>query len=181
MPTRDEISAALAAQRQRVEDWFRAASDAEMSREVTESEVPGAAMWTPKDHLAHVLGVERFFQGAIKRALDGADDPLGFFTQTGSDDSKAHSDLINQANERGASRYRAEPAAALLARFAETRLATLALLDALDDARLAQPVAHSPYGADTTIGSLFATIASHGVSHIQWLDTAIAKRDARSE
>ena len=181
MSTRDEIITALAAQRQRVEDWFQALPDAEMEREVTESEVAGAAMWTPKDHLAHVLGVERFFQGAIKRALDGVDDPLGFFTQTGSDDPAAHSDLINQANERGAIRYRAEPAAALLARFAEARQATLALLDTLDDARLAQPVAHSPYGADTTIGSLFATVASHGVRHIRWLEGAVAGRDAWSE
>lgn len=181
MPTREEIITALAAQRQRVEDWFQAAPDAEMSREVTASEVPGAAMWTPKDHLAHVLGVERFFQGAIKRALDGVDDPLGFFTQTGSDDPQAHSDLINQANERGASRYRAEPAAALLARFSEARQATLALLGSLDDARLGQPVAHSPYGADTTIGSLFNIIATHGVMHIEWLDDAVAGRHSRSE
>jgi uncharacterized damage-inducible protein DinB len=181
MPTRDEIITALAAQRQRVEDWFRALSDAAMEREVTESEIPGAAMWTPKDHLAHMLGVERFFQGAIKRALDGADDPLGFFTQTGSDDPEAHSDLINQANERGASKYRAEPAASLLARFAEARQTTLALLDSLDDARLEQPVAHSPFGADTTIGSLFKIIATHGVMHIRWLNTAIAGRGAQSE
>lgn len=181
MPTRDEIIAALMAQRQPVEEWFQALPDAEMEREATESEVAGAAMWTPKDHLAHVLGGERFFQGVIKRALEGADDPLGFYTHTGSDDPAAHNDLINQANERGALRYRAEPTEALLARFAETRQATLALLDTLDDARLAQPVAHSPYGADTTIGSLFAIIASHGVRHIRWLDAAIAKRDARSE
>lgn len=177
MPTRNEITNALAAQQERLNAWFHALSHDEMLRPVTASEVENATMWTPKDHLVHVLGAERYLQGAIKRAMDGAEDAIGFFTQTGTDDHAAHRNVINQANERSASKYRAEPVEAIFARMDETRQATLALLKATDDAQLAQSVAHSPFG-DGTLGALFLTVAQHGGQHIAWLDAALTARDA---
>lgn len=176
MSTHEEIIAALANQRRQVEGWFAALPAGEESRPVTASEVAGGEMWSPRDHLAHVLGVERFFQGAIKRMLGGADDPLGFFTATGSDDPADHFAMINQANERSANKYRDATVAALLGRFDETRQATLALLATLDEAQLARTVPHSPYD-DSTLGGLFRLIASHGIQHLGWLDSAIAARD----
>ncbi len=179
MTSRDEITAALSAQRERVETWFHALSDAEMLRPATASEIAGGEMWTSKDHLAHVLGVERYFQGAIKRALSNAEDALGFFTQTGSADHAAHRNLINQSNERSLTRYREETAAALFARLGETRQATLALLETIDDARLAQSIAHSPFG-DGTISALFMGIAQHGLQHVTWLNDAHAGHGAHN-
>ncbi len=180
MSTRERITEALAAQRQRIDQWFHALPEAELLRPLTPSEVAEGEMWTAKDHLAHVLAAERFFQGAIKRALGGAEDPLGFYTQTGSDDHKAHLAVINQMNERGATHYRDEPVAALFTRLDETRQATLALLASLDDAQLEQVVAHSPF-SDSTIGGLLMMVAQHNLQHIRWLNTAIARRDAPSE
>lgn len=174
MPTRDEISVALATQRKAIEGWFGALSDEEMRRPVTASEVEGGEMWAPKDHLAHVLGSERFFQGAIRRALGGADDPLGFYTHLGSDDRIALRAMLNQANEQSAQKYRQESAESIMGRLDETRRATLALLDTFDDARLAQAIPHSPFG-DGTYGDLFMTIAHHGKMHIKWLDDASVK------
>ncbi|HEX8732354.1 MAG TPA: DinB family protein [Ktedonobacterales bacterium] len=172
----ERITAALADQRRHVEGWFAALPAGEESRPLTASEVASGGMWSPKDHLAHVLGVERFFQGAIKRMLGGAEDPLGFFTATGSDDPADHFAMINQANERSANKYRDETVAGLLGRFDEMRQATLALLATLDEAQLAQTVPHSPYD-DTSLGGLFRLIASHGHQHLSWLDSAIAARD----
>jgi hypothetical protein len=180
MPTRDEITVALAAQRERIERWFRALSEADLLRPVTASEIEGGAMWTPKDHWAHLVGTERFFQGAIKRALGGAEDPVGFYTQTGSDDAQARRNLINQANERSANKYRDESAEALIGRLGETRQATLALLGGLDDAQLAQHLAHSPFG-DGTLSALFMTIAQHSGQHMEWLKAATAGGDAQSK
>ncbi|MDE3230906.1 MAG: DinB family protein [Chloroflexota bacterium] len=178
MSTQEEIVAALADQRRHIEGWFAALPAGEERRPLTASEVADGGMWSPKDHLAHVLGVERFFQGAIKRMLGGAEDPLGFFTATSSDDPAAHFALINQANERSANKYRDETVAGLLGRFDETRQATLALLATLDESQLAQTVPHSPYDYDdTTLGGLFRLIASHGHQHLGWLDSAIAARD----
>ncbi len=174
MPTRDEITTALAEQRGRVERWFHALGPDEMTRPVTASEVEGGEMWTPKDHLAHILGTERFFQGAIKRALGGAEDPLGFFTQVGSDDAAARRNLINRANQQAHAKYHDEPAEALFSRLGETRQTTLALLDGIDDAQLAQFIPHSPFG-DSTLGALFMTIAQHAGMHLGWLDSALAR------
>lgn len=180
MPTREEIIAALAAQREHVEQWLRALPEAELLHPLTASEVEGGEMWTAKDHLAHAVGAERFFQGVINRAISGAEDPVGFYTQAGSDDPAAQRSVVNQLNERGASRFRDTSAAALFSRMGETREATLALLATLDDAQLAQPVAHSPFG-DGTIGALFLQIARHFGQHMTWLDAAIAERDAQSK
>lgn len=173
MPTCEEITAALAAQRERIETWFGALSDEQMRRPMTNSEIESGAMWSAKDHLAHVLGTERFFQGAIKRALAGAEDPLGFYTHLGTDDRTALRAMLNQANEQAVQKYRLESSEAILGRLDETRQVTLALLDTFDDARLAQPIPHSPFG-DGTYGALFMTIALHGKMHIKWLDEASA-------
>jgi hypothetical protein len=137
-------------------------------------------MWTAKDHLAHAIGAERFFHGVIKRAGSGAEDPVGFYTQAGSDDPAAQRTVVNQLNERGAARFRDESAATLFSRMGETREATLALLATVDDAQLAQPVAHSPFG-DGTIGALFLQIARHFDQHMTWLDTANAERSAQNK
>ncbi len=177
MATRDEITTALAAQRERVERWFRALSEDELLRPVTASEAQEGAMWTPKDHLAHLVGTERFFQGAIKRAIGGAEDPLGFYTQTGSDEEQARRNLINQANEQAANKYRAEAAETLFRRLDETRQATLTLLASLDDSQLAQFIAHSPFG-DGTLSALFMTIAGHASMHLKWLSEATAQHSS---
>ena len=179
MSTRSEITTALAEQRERVERWFQALSPDEMTRPATASEVEGGEMWTPKDHLAHIVGTERFFQGAIKRALSGAEDPLGFFTQVGSDDAQAQRNLINRGNQQAQAKYHDASAETLFSRLGETRQMTLALLDGIDDAQLAQFIPHSPFG-DQTLGALFLTIAQHAGQHLGWLDGALAARDSQS-
>lgn len=171
MTTREEITKELAAQRERIERWYHTLSAEELTRPLTPSEVEDGHMWSAKDHLAHVLGTERFFQGAVKRALAGADDPCGFYTATGSDESEPRRALINTANEQAAAKYRDEPAETIFGRFDGTRAATLALLDSIDDARLAETVPHSPFG-DHTIGALFLTVAFHGGMHMDWLAKA---------
>lgn len=171
MTTKEHIVTKLAAQRERIERWYAGLNAAELARPVTPSEVDPGNMWTSQDHLAHVLGTERFFQGAIKRALAGADDPLGFYTATGTDDSEPRRALVNQTNERSVLKYRSETAEAIFGRLDETRAATLALLNALDDAQLAQTVPHSPFG-DATVGALFLVVAGHGQMHMDWLAKA---------
>lgn len=171
MSVREEIVAALAEQRQRIETWYRRLSAEELTRPVTTSEVEGGEMWAAKDHLAHLLGTERFFQGALKRMAAGAEDPLGFYTAIGSDDRAATRKLINESNERSAAKYRGEPAEAIFGRFDETRAATLALLASFDDNHLQQQVPHSHFG-DGTVAALFQTIAGHGHMHMDWLANA---------
>jgi len=173
MPTRDQITTALATQRERVERWFHALPDDEMLRPLTKSEVEGGAMWTPKDHLAHIVGTERYFQGVIRRALAGAEDPCGFYTVTGKDGDESRLAVANPANEQARAKYNEQSAEDILGRIEGTRQATLELLAGVDDAQLTQPVPHSPFG-DGTLGTLFLTIALHSRQHLGWLDQARA-------
>lgn len=173
MPTRDEITTALATQRAQLEHWFQALPDEEMQRPLTKSEVEGGAMWTPKDHLAHVVGTERWFQGVIRRALEGAADPLGFYTVTGKDGDAARLSVANPSNEQARAKYTDQTAEAILGRIDGTRQTTLDLLAGVDDAQLTQPVPHSSFG-DGTLGALFMTVALHSRQHLGWLDQARA-------
>ncbi|HEX8728482.1 MAG TPA: DinB family protein [Ktedonobacterales bacterium] len=176
MPTRDQITTALANQRERVERWFHALSDDEMLRPLTKSEIEGGAMWTPKDHLAHIVGTERWFQGVIRRALEGATDPLGFFTVTGKDGDEARLSVANPSNEQARAKYSDQSAETILSRIEGTRQATLDLLAGVSDAQLTQPVPHSSFG-DGTLGALFMTIALHSRQHLGWLDAARAAHE----
>lgn len=171
MTTREEITKELAAQRERIERWYHTLSAEDLTHPLTPSEVEDGQMWSAKDHLAHVLGTERFFQGVVKRAIAGAEDPCGFYTATGSDEPEPRRALINRSNEQAAAKYRDEPAESIFGRFEGTRAATLDLLASIDDARLGQTVPHSPFG-DHSIGALFHTIAGHGGMHMDWLAKA---------
>lgn len=174
-PTREQLLAALTEQRDRLNAWFAARTPEEMERPVTPSEVEGGEMWRLKDHLAHALGVERYLQGVVKRTLAGAEDPAGFYTSIGSLDREALMRAINLANERSYAKYRDEPVDTLLARLAETRQATLALLSELSDEQLAQESPHSPFGRGT-VRDLFRQMARHDGQHVDWVTEAFAAR-----
>jgi hypothetical protein len=173
-PTRQELIAALAAQRERLERWFVARTPEELERPLTPSEVEGGETWRARDHLAHAVGVERYLQGVIKRTLAGAEDPAGFYTQIGSLESEPLQRVINQANQRSFAKYRDEPVAPLLAKLAENRRETLALLESLSDEQLDQASPHSPFGLGT-VRDLFWQMARHDGQHVDWLTEALAE------
>lgn len=171
-PTREELIAALAEQRERIVRWFAARTSEELERPLTPSEVEGGAMWRAKDHLAHTLGAERYLQGVVKRTLAGADDPAIFYTQAGSMEREALMRVINQANERAYAKYRDEPVASLLEKLGETRRETLALLASLSDEQLDQVSPHSPFGQGR-VRDLFWQMARHDEQHVDWLTAAL--------
>ena len=59
MPTRAEILDTLAASQTQVLAFFQGLSPQDLERPATASEVPGAAPWRAKDHLAHLVKSER--------------------------------------------------------------------------------------------------------------------------
>ncbi len=71
MPTRAEILDALAASQTQVPAFFQGLSPQDLERPVTASDVPGAAPWRAKDHLAHLAQNERNIQQLLRRALAG--------------------------------------------------------------------------------------------------------------
>jgi DinB superfamily len=71
MPTRAEILDTLAASQTQVMAFFQGLSPEDLERPATASEVPGAAPWRAKDHLAHLVKNERNIQHLLRRALAG--------------------------------------------------------------------------------------------------------------
>jgi len=72
MPTRAEILDTLAASQTQVLAFFQGLSPQDLERPATASEVPGAAPWRAKDHLAHLVKNERNLQHLLRRALEGS-------------------------------------------------------------------------------------------------------------
>src|SRR5947209_3957258 len=71
MPTRAEILDTLAASQTQVMAFFQGLSPEDLERPATASDVPGAAPWRAKDHLAHLAKSERRIQHLLGRALAG--------------------------------------------------------------------------------------------------------------
>src|SRR5436305_7499224 len=71
MPTRAEILDTLAASQTQVMAFFQGLSPQDLERPATASDVPGAAPWRAKDHLAHLVKSERNIQRLLRRTLAG--------------------------------------------------------------------------------------------------------------
>jgi hypothetical protein len=72
MLTRAEILDTLAASQAQVMAFFQGLSPQDLERPATASEVPGAAPWRAKDHLAHLVNSERPIQRLLRRTLEGS-------------------------------------------------------------------------------------------------------------
>src|SRR5215472_4850004 len=73
MPTRAEILDTLAASQTEVLAFFHGLSPEDLERPATANDLPGAAPWRAKDHLAHLAQSERNNQRLLRRVL--ADEP----------------------------------------------------------------------------------------------------------
>ncbi|HEX9038239.1 MAG TPA: DinB family protein [Ktedonobacterales bacterium] len=177
--TREELIAALTAQRERLEAWFAARTPQELERPLTKSEIADDVMWRAKDHLAHALGVERYLRGVVKRTLAGDEDPAGFFTRIGTLEREPLMRAINESNEVAHAKYFGVEAAALLAQLRETRQETLALLASLSEEQLDRTSPHSPFGRGA-IRDLFRQMARHDGQHVDWLTAALAGQEEQA-
>jgi hypothetical protein len=71
MPTRAEILDTLTASQTQVLAFFHGLSPHDLERPATASDLPGAAPWRAKDHLAHLAQSERNIQHVLRRILAG--------------------------------------------------------------------------------------------------------------
>jgi hypothetical protein len=178
-PTREELIARLNERSAQLEQWFAARTPGEAERPLTASEVGGGEMWSAKDHLAHAIGTERYLAGVVRRTLEGAADPAGFYSRLGALDQATLMQAINQSNQAAYAKYHDTPLADLLTRQRDIRQATLALISAMSEEQLDMPSPHSPFGHGT-VRDLFRQMSHHYQEHVHWLTTAWdeANRDA---
>jgi len=161
---RAEIEAELERALAELESGVRALTPTDLVRPCTDSETPGAPAWSAKDHVAHLIRIERAFLGIATRATGGDPDPISF-SSLGADQDAIRA-AIHRENQRHVEELSSRSLDRLLDELRAARADTLAFLAAQDDAVLASPIPGSPWG-DGTIGGVLGRNADHQRNHMR--------------
>lgn len=129
-------------------------------------------VWTPCDHLAHLIGVERYFNQAIEKALTetpAADPPPTDAPLPSREEAMA---AVHALNDQWILKQRDKTFDELTAMARAVRAQTLALLERLTDQQLVMtlPV---PWGTATT-AELFALYVRHTDMHLGFIRTGLS-------
>jgi hypothetical protein len=170
MPDRDAIRGKLAKERGVLLAEIAALPSDLVDRPCTESEADDGRPWSAKDHLAHLAYIERSFQAMIERHLEGDGNPVGL----GGGDRGAIMTRVHRGNEENVDAHRHDSVATLLAELEAARADSLALLDRLSDAQLAEPLPGAPW-ADGTVGGVLITNAYHEIQHLTWVREGLSQ------
>lgn len=163
----EEVVATLRAQRAEVEAYFLEIPAGAVGTPCTESEHPGGAPWSPKDHLAHLVVRERDFGDLLERAARGETDLLG-----DRGDTPAERDaFVNRENQREVDARRGVALEALLSEFGTARERTCALLGML--ARSVPPAISLAPGNEVPLSDLAGGSGNHARLHLDLLRRAL--------
>jgi predicted trehalose synthase len=187
MPTRAEILDTLAASQTQVLAFFHGLSPHDLERPVTASDMPGAAPWRAKDHLAHLVKSERNIQQLLRRVLVGEPPDvilrsqypegmplpgiLGDLNALTPEEEERLGLAIAQLNQALVTARHGDSLERLSAEYLAARQDTLDLLSQFTDEQLAAPVP-SVVG-EATAGGLFAGRAGHATEHITAIEAGL--------
>jgi hypothetical protein len=171
MPTRAEIVETLAQSQEQLFAHYRAMTPEELACICTESEVPDARPWGPKDHLAHLVLIERAFLRMIRATLKQKADPVGF-SRSGSTNHDEIMAWINRQNQVYADTHHDDSLEVIIADVQAVRQESLDLLAQLTDEQLTIVVPGAPW-SDGTISGLLFTNAHHTTDHMHWVDEGL--------
>jgi hypothetical protein len=180
MPTRAEILDTLATSQTQVLAFFQGLSAQDLERPATASELPGAAPWCAKDHLAHLLKNERNIQHLLRRILAGEPRDvflrlqypegmplpgiLGDWDALTLEEQERLELAIANLNQAYVDAHHDDTLEQLSADYLAARLDTLDLLHRFTDEQLAA-VVPSVVG-DATASDIFAGRAGHATEHM---------------
>ena len=167
---RTEIEVKLNRDRAWLLETYAALPPDDLVRGVTPSEHDSSTLWSPKDHLAHLAGIERNFNEMIRRHLDGDANPVGL--ARGADGAARSREevmaRVHRLNEDWVLQHGAAPLDDIVSLGLAIRADTLALVASLKDTQLAERLPGAPW-ADGTIGGVLAVNADHGRMHWRWV------------
>jgi uncharacterized membrane protein len=191
MPTRAEILDTLAASQTQVLAFFHGLSPQDLERPATASEVPGAAPWRAKDHLAHLVKNERNIQQLLRRILEGSTRDvflrlqypegmplpgiLGDLSALTPEEEERLGMAIAQLNQAYVDAHHDDSMEMRASDFLAARQDTVNLLHQFTDDQLAAPV--PTVVGDATAGDLFAGRAGHAAEHMTSIEEGF--REAR--
>ncbi len=171
MVDRAQLLSELATQREKLELHVRALTADELDRACTASEDPGGADWTPRDHLAHLLRIEKAFLGMARLTLAGDERPIKISGATFEERlASVHRD--NEAHVRKLADLSVDQ---LLQEHSAARADTLAFIASISDDDLTTPIPGAPWGDGTIAGVLHAN-SGHERQHLAWVDEGLAAR-----
>ena len=176
---RSEIEVVLNRDRAWLLDTYAAMPVDELVSGLTASEHDPLSMWSAQDHLAHLAGIEKNFNGMIRRHFAGDPNPVGLLTDADGqprtrDQLRA---AVHEMTEAWVREHRGGSLSEVVALGQAVRAETLTLLSELTDAQLEEKLPGAPW-ADGTAGGVLATNASHGRMHWSWIKEGRAKLDA---
>jgi hypothetical protein len=180
MPTRAELVDTLAASQMRVLAFFQALSPQDLERPATASDVPGAAPWRAKDHLAHLVQNERNIQQLLRRALAGEPrdaflrsqypegmplpDILGDWDALTLEEQERLELAVARINQLTVNRRHDDTLEMLVAEYQAARLELLDLLRQFTDEQLATSV--PTVVGEGVASDIFAGRAQHATEHM---------------
>jgi hypothetical protein len=180
MPTRAEIVDTLAASQMQVLAFFQALSPQDLERPATASDVPGAAPWRAKDHLAHLVQSERNIQQLLRRALAGEQrdaflrsqypegmplpDILGDWDALTLEEQERLELAVARINQLTVNRRHDDTLEMLVAEYQAARLELLDLLRQFTDEQLAASV--PTVVGEGVASDIFAGRAQHATEHM---------------
>lgn len=184
MPTRAEILDTLAASQTQVMAFFQGLSLEDLERPATASDVPGAAPWSARDHLAHLVKSERNIQQLLRRTLAGETRDgllrlqypqamplpgiLGDLSALTPQEEERLGMAVANVNQAYVDAHHDDGLEMLSADYLEARQDTLDLLQQFTDDQLAAPV--PTVIGDQIVGDLFAGRAGHAAEHMSWIE-----------
>ena len=180
MPTRAEIVDTLAASQTQVLAFFQGLSPHDLERPATASDVPGAAPWRAKDHLAHLAQNERNIQQLLRRALAGEPRDvflasqypegmplpgiLGDWDALTLEEQERLELAVAHLNQTTVNAHQDDTLEMLVAEYQAARLELLDLLRQFTDEQLATAV--PTVVGDGVAGDIFAGRAGHATEHM---------------
>ncbi|MDP9236308.1 MAG: DinB family protein [Chloroflexota bacterium] len=172
---RTEIEIKLNSDRAWLLDTYARLPADELMRGVTQSEHDPASMWSPKDHLAHLAGIERNFVRMIRRHIAGDANPVRLRTDAGGQPRTREQIMasVHEMTEQWVLEHRSKSLTEVVALGQQARAETLALLGELTEAQLAEKMPGAPW-AEGIVGGIIATNADHGRMHWAWVKAARA-------
>jgi hypothetical protein len=167
---RTEIEVVLNRDRAWLIETAAALSENDLTKPATKSEGDASKMWSAKDHLAHLIGIERTFNAMIRRHLDGDPNPVALRNDEQGNERTMEQIMagVHRMNEQYVDEHRPKPLSEIIALGQQQRAETLDLLSALSDEQLLEKLPGAPW-ADGTIGGVIAANAGHGRQHWKWV------------
>lgn len=145
-------------------------SEAELTEPVTPSEHNSSKTWNAKDHLVHLILIERNWNDIIRRHVAGEKGTAGFITD--SDGNRPPLEEVTAAvhewTESWADEHREDTLDEIVALGQQTRGETLQLLSELTQEQLDGTIPGAPW-AGGGVGEILAANAGHGRMHWAWV------------